>query len=83
MLFRSHIAAIVKALGNGAEVKEELANKDAEALDMRAVKANVINGVKQLRNCPPILNDLYKSGEIQIVGAIYHIESGEVEYLDI
>ena len=78
-----HVASIVKAIGEGAEVKEVLANKEAEALDLRAVEANVIGGVKQLRNCAPILNELYQSGKIQIVGAIYHIESGEVKYLDI
>ena len=78
-----HIASIVKAIGEGTEMKDVLADKEAEALDMRAVEANVINGVKQLRNCAPILNELNKSGKIQIVGAIYHIESGEVRYLDI
>ena len=78
-----HIAAIVKAIEEGAEVKGVLANREADALDMRAVEANVIDGVKQLRNCAPILNELYQSGKIQIVGAIYHIESGEVKYLDI
>ena len=77
-----HIAAIVKTLGEGAEVKEVLANKEAEALDMRAVKANVIDGVKQLRSCDPILKELHEAGEIQIIGAIYHIETGEVEFLD-
>ena len=78
-----HIESIVKAIGDGAEVKEVLANKGSETLEQCAVDANVINGVKQLRNCAPILNELYQSGEIQIVGAVYHIESGEVKYLDI
>ena len=78
-----HIASIVKAIGDGAEVKEVLANKDSETLEQCAVDANVINGVKQLRNCAPILNELYQSGKIQILGAVYHIESGEVRYLDI
>ena len=78
-----HIASIVKALGSGDNVKEVLANRDGEALDMRAVEANVIDGVKQLRGCAPILNELYNSGKVKIIGAIYHIETGEVEYLDI
>jgi Carbonic anhydrase len=78
-----HIASIVKAIGEGAEVKEVLANKNSESLEQCAVDANVIVGVKQLRNCDPILSELYKSGEIQIVGAVYHIETGEVIYMDI
>ena len=78
-----HIASIVKSLESGDKVKEVLANKDGEALDLRAVEANVIDGVKQLRNSTPILKGLFDSREIQIVGAIYHIDSGEVVYLDI
>ena len=78
-----HIAAIVKAIEEGEGVKEVLANRDAEALDLRAVEANITDGVKQLRNCAPILNELHQSGKIQIIGAVYHIESGEVRYLDI
>ena len=77
-----HIAAIVKTLGEGAEVKEVLASK-GDGMDIRAVEANVVNGVKQLRNCAPILNELHQSGELKIVGAIYYIETGEVKYLDI
>ena len=78
-----NIAAIVNAIGSGDEVKKVLANKETDDLKLRAVEANVIDGVKQLRNSAPILNDLYQSGSIQIVGAVYHIESGEVRYLDI
>ena len=78
-----HVAAVVKAIEEGDAVKEVLANKEAEGLDIRAVEANVISGVKQLRNSTPILNELYNSGKVQIVGAVYQIETGEVKYLDI
>jgi len=79
-----HIASIVQAIGGGSKVKGVFAgNKDAEDLKQLTVEANVIDGVNQLRNSTPILNDLYQSGEIQILGAVYHIESGEVIYLDI
>ena len=77
-----HITSIVEAIGQGAEFKKTLAS-EPEDLKLSAVEANVIDGVKQLRNCAPILNDLYQSGTIQIVGAVYHIESGEVKYMDI
>jgi len=78
-----HIASIVEAIGTGDEVKGIFADKNAEDLKQRTVEANVIDGVKQLRNCAPILNELHQSGEIQVIGAVYHIESGEVKYLDI
>ena len=77
-----HIAAIVKTLANQPEQKEVLANKDDQQSD-RAVVANVVHGVKKLRESDPILKELYDAGKIQIVGAVYHIETGVVEYLPI
>ena len=69
-----HIASIVKAL--------EKSVSDKSTPDQAAI-SNVRNGVNQLKNSDPILKGLYEKGEVQIVGAIYHIETGEVEFLDI
>ncbi|MDL2215115.1 carbonic anhydrase [Dysgonomonas sp. OttesenSCG-928-M03] len=77
-----HITSIIEALENEEEAKEALQeNKENRCSAM--VKANVIHGVKQLRNSKPILSDLYKDKEVQIVGAIYHLDTGKVEFLDI
>ena len=48
-----------------------------------AVRANVKHGVKQLRGSLPILGEMYEQEKIKIVGAIYHLETGKVEFLDI
>ncbi len=46
-----------------------------------AVRQNVIDQVENLRNLEPILYKKYKEGEILIVGAVYDIHTGKVEFL--
>ena len=47
-----------------------------------AVRQNVIDQVENLRNLEPILGKQYASGEIIIVGAVYDIHTGKVEFLE-
>ena len=47
-----------------------------------AVRQNVIDQVNNLRDLDPILYQLYKKGEILIVGAVYDIHTGKVEFLE-
>ncbi|MEN9919764.1 MAG: hypothetical protein RL662_2200 [Bacteroidota bacterium] len=75
-----HISAIIKKLKSEEEEQELL--KTVGKNSNLAVLANVMNGVKQLRTSDPILKNSYKKGEINIVGAVYHIDSGKVEFLD-
>lgn len=76
-----HVSKIIEKLKSEEEEQEVL--KTAGKNSSLAVVANVMNGVKQLRKSDPILKEAYHKGEINIVGAVYHIESGEVEFLDI
>ncbi|MFN4286597.1 MAG: carbonic anhydrase [Lacibacter sp.] len=46
-----------------------------------AVRQNVIEQVNNLRDLEPILSRRYNNGEILIVGAIYDIHTGKVEFL--
>ncbi len=46
-----------------------------------AVRQNVIDQVNSLRDLEPILHSKYSKGEILIVGAVYDIHSGKVEFL--
>lgn len=46
-----------------------------------AVRQNVIDQVTNLRDLDPILHKKYKNGEILIVGAVYDIHTGKVEFL--
>jgi carbonic anhydrase len=47
-----------------------------------AVRANVIRSVNLLRNSWPTLHSMSQSGRIRIVGAVYDLKSGAVEWLD-
>ncbi|WP_297869787.1 carbonic anhydrase [uncultured Flavobacterium sp.] len=47
-----------------------------------AVRQNVIEQVKSLRDLDPILHQKYVDGEILIVGAVYDIHTGKVEFLE-
>lgn len=75
-----HIKHILEKMDSEEEEQAVLATP-GEHYEL-AVRANVMNGVKQLRKSDPILAKMYNEGEIQIVGAIYHIDNGEVEFLD-
>ncbi len=46
-----------------------------------AVRQNVIDQVADLRDLDPILHKKYIDGEILIVGAVYDINTGKVEFL--
>ena len=47
-----------------------------------AVRQNVIEQVNNLRDLDPILHKKYAAGEILIVGAVYDIHTGKVEFLE-
>lgn len=45
-------------------------------------KENVFNSIKEIREKSTVLNEMETNGEIKILGAMYHIESGRVEFYD-
>lgn len=47
-----------------------------------AVRQNVIDQVSNLRDLDPILHKKYVDGEILIVGAVYDIHTGKVDFLE-
>ena len=47
-----------------------------------AVRQNVIDQVNNLRDLEPILHKKYVKGEILIVGAVYDIHTGKVDFLE-
>ena len=48
----------------------------------KAVRANILQSVEQLKHGSQLLEQLISSGDLTIVGAKYSIESGEVKFLD-
>lgn len=80
---------------HGSEIKDhvrELTGKIEEAVtfanekETDPVKNALISNIKYtitiLRNSHPTLNELIRKNELKIVGAVYHLDSGEVEWLN-
>lgn len=55
---------------------------DPETLLQRAVVSNIRASVDQLQHGSEILEDLVAKGDLLIVGAVYSLETGEVEFFD-
>ncbi|PIO49053.1 MAG: carbonate dehydratase [[Chlorobium] sp. 445] len=79
-----HIIALVNAIKPAAlrvEAQVKAGKVKQEEFVNATVRENVRMQVEQLRNLEPILADAVRKGEIKIVGAIYHLATGVVEFL--
>lgn len=77
-----HIHSIVSALQSEAEQKAAL-ELSHDSIEHYATIANVKHGVTQLRTSKPILKEKLDKGEIRVVGAVYNIETGRVDFLEL
>lgn len=76
-----HVVTLINAI-KPASLKAKAANLPVkEELDL-AVKLNVLEQVNLLRNLEPILSKKFEAQEIIIVGAVYNLHTGKVEFLD-
>ncbi|MGV0952960.1 MAG: carbonic anhydrase [Fluviibacter sp.] len=75
--FPGHIQGIASAL-SPAVIQ---ASEEALGLDraLRATHINVALNVDKLRNATPVLRKLVREKRLRIVGAVYYVETGEVE----
>ena len=71
----AHIAPAV------ARVKAQHPGLTGDALLEGAIKANVWNSIEDALKKSAILREKVKSGSVKIVGAVYHIDSGKVEWM--
>ncbi len=76
-----HIASLVEAIQPAVDEARNETSED-EVLDA-AIDNNIENIVYQLETSEPILGELVEEGELTIVGARYHLDSREVEILDL
>ncbi|HRG46342.1 MAG TPA: carbonic anhydrase [Leptospiraceae bacterium] len=72
-----HIVTLINAIKPAAEIARDM---EGDLVD-NAVRVNVAKQVEQLKGLEPVLSKKTKSGEIKIVGAVYHLETGKVELL--
>jgi carbonic anhydrase len=67
-------------LATKATFKGDTTSKNAEFVEA-VCKQNVILAIQNIKKQSPALSEMEQKGEIKIVGAIYHMKSGEVEFL--
>jgi carbonic anhydrase len=73
-----HIVTLINAIKPAAQLAKTQNGDEVE----NAVKINVAMQVQQLQNLEPVLTKATQSGELKIVGAVYNLETGKVEFLD-
>lgn len=71
---------ILPAVEKSKRVFGPKTNQNAEYVNT-VIKANVENSISEILQKSPKLKNLYTKGEIDIVGAIYDMRSGQVEFL--
>lgn len=76
-----HVVTLINAIKPASlrAKAKNLAGKEALSF---AVRENVIEQVNMLRNLEPVLSRKAESGEIIIVGAVYDLESGYVNFIE-
>jgi carbonic anhydrase len=72
-----HIVTLINAIKPAAEAT---AHQSGNRID-NAVRANVAMQVAQLKSLEPVLSKAVASGNTQIIGAVYHLSDGRVEFL--
>ena len=78
-----HIKDIVNTLSSEKEIKAISGHKhDDEAFVAECVEANVRHTVKAIKADGHIIPKHIKEGKLQVVGAIYDLSSGKVQFLN-
>jgi carbonic anhydrase len=72
-----HIVTLINAIKPAAMQAKKMQGDTLE----NAVRNNVINQVFELRQLESVLSRAYSKGEMLIVGAVYNLASGKVEFL--
>jgi carbonic anhydrase len=74
-----HITALLDRI-RPAISKAMLKDEDAHMFNDNAAYANVENSLEEILTRSEIVNDLFKKGEIGIIGGVYNIETGQVDF---
>ena len=75
---KGHIVTLINSIKPAAQSAQHLPGDYVE----NAVRMNVAMQVEQLKNLEPVLSKEVKNGTTKIVGAVYNLSTGQVEFLD-
>lgn len=76
-----HVVTLINAIKPASLYAKAHAHDGEDKLDI-AVRRNVLEQVEELRSLEPVLSRQFDSGNLLIVGAVYHLDTGIVEFLD-
>lgn len=76
-----HVVTLINAIKPASLYAKKTAGSDEEQLQA-AVRRNVIEQVNELRSLEPVLSRQFERGEVLIVGAVYMLQTGKVEFLE-
>lgn len=74
-----HIITLINAIKPAVETARK--NKSENLLDA-SIRENIKMQVDQLRGLEPVLAKRVRDGSIKIIGALYHLNTGTVEFLE-
>ena len=71
---RPSVKEVAQKLGEGTSADDEFVRK--------VTKQNVRDAIQNIRIQSPVLVDLEKQGDLKLVGAVYNMDSGAVEFIE-
>ena len=74
-----HITALLDRIRPSIS-KAMLKDEDVHMFNDNAAYANVENSLEEILTRSEIVNELFKKGEIGIIGGVYNIETGQVDF---
>lgn len=76
-----HLTGLLKKLQPSiAKARQENAALEGDELVQQVADNNVDHVVEEIRRRSPVLEEMIRSGEVGIVGAMYSVKSGRVEF---
>jgi carbonic anhydrase len=77
-----NIAALVEPIKSAvAKAREDHPDAAQDVLLNAAIKDNVWQAIADMLGASPIIRDKVKDGQVRVVGALYEIDSGQVQWL--
>lgn len=78
----ANVAALVKPIAPAvAQAKADNPGAGGEALINAAIKANIWQAIEDLCQKSPIINGRVKAGKTKVLGALYELDNGQVQWL--
>ena len=68
---------IVEHIGESVDLS---CSKSRDAIIQQTIEANIQNSVRRIRNGSAVLEDLIANKGVEVIGALYDLDTGQVEF---